>query len=78
MSSNYPAGVTGFEYQIAGGHEFDTVRPDSCGNEECKMFEVEDVEAEVEVELAHGTEYYSWTCPTCKESKDVERNTDWD
>jgi predicted RNA-binding Zn-ribbon protein involved in translation (DUF1610 family) len=78
MSGYYPAGVTGNEYQIAGGHEFDTVRPSFCDNEECKMYGVEDVEAEVEVELAHGTEYYSWTCPTCGVSRDIERNTDWD
>lgn len=78
MSGYYPAGVTGNEYQIAGAHEFDTVRPETCYNEECEMFEVEDVEAEVEVELHHDTEYYEWTCPTCKVSRDIERNVEWD
>ena len=78
MSGYYPEGVTGNEYAIAGGHEFDAVRPDTCENEECKMYGVEDIEVEVEIELAHDTEYYKWICPTCNESKNVERNTEWD
>lgn len=76
MSGYYPAGVTGNEYQIAGGHEYSSVRAETCYNEECKMFEVEDIEAEVEVELAHDTEYYEWTCPTCSTARDIERNVE--
>ena len=40
MSGYYPAGVTGNEYQIAGGTQYDGVRAEACYNEECKMFEV--------------------------------------
>jgi hypothetical protein len=76
MSGYYPAGVTGNEWQIAGGSEFDAVRPEACYNEECKMFEVEDVEAEVEIEAVHGMEYYEWKCPTCGETRDIERNVE--
>lgn len=77
--SNYPAGVTGNEYQIAGADsQYSQVRADYCDNEECKMFEVEDVEVEVDIEAYRSEEFYKWTCPTCKESKDVERNTEND
>jgi hypothetical protein len=77
MSSNYPAGVTGNEYQIAGAqHEWSDVRAEACYNEECKMFEVEDVEADVEIELSHDTEYYEWKCPTCGATRDIERNVE--
>lgn len=77
MSSNYPAGVTGNEYQIAGAqHEWSDVRAEACYNEECKMFEVEDIEADVEIELYHDMEYYEWACPTCGEKRDIERNVE--
>jgi hypothetical protein len=72
MSGYYPEGVTGNEYQIAGGSQFDGVRAESCYNEECKMFEVEDVEAEVEIEYYNDTEWYEWKCPTCGETRDIE------
>jgi hypothetical protein len=76
MSGYYPAGVSGFEYQISGGTQYDSVRAEACYNEDCKMFEVEDVEAEVEVEYSHGMEYYEWACPTCKATRDIERNVE--
>jgi hypothetical protein len=76
MSGYYPAGVTGNEYQIAGGTQYDGVRAEACYNEECKMFEVEDIEAEVEVEYSYGMEYYEWKCPTCGETRDIEHNVE--
>lgn len=77
MSGYYPAGVSGNEYAIAGAQaEYDTVRAEACYNEECKMFEVEDVEAEVLAELYHGMEFYEWKCPTCGETRDIERNAE--
>ena len=77
--SNYPAGVTGNEYEIAGADaEYTEYRADSCDNEECTAFEVEDVEVEVDIESYRYEEFYKWTCPVCKESKDVERNTEND
>lgn len=77
MSGYYPEGVTGNEYQIAGAQaEYSTERGETCYNEECSSFDVEDVEAEVEIELYNGTEYYSWTCPTCSTARDIERNVE--
>ena len=76
MSGYYPAGVTGNEWQIAGVSRFDAVRAEACYNEKCKMFEVEDIEADVEIEDSHGMEYYEWKCPTCGETRDIERNMD--
>jgi predicted RNA-binding Zn-ribbon protein involved in translation (DUF1610 family) len=38
------------------------------------MYGIEDVEADVRVEVSYGTEYYSWKCPTCGESRDIENN----
>jgi acetone carboxylase gamma subunit len=40
------------------------------------MFEVEDVEAEVEIEYSHGMEYFEWKCPTCGATTDVELNVE--
>jgi rubredoxin len=76
MSINYPPSVSGFEYEIAGGNSFDSVRAETCYNEECKMFEVEDVESDVEIETRYDTEYFSWECPTCKVSRDIENNVE--
>lgn len=56
--------------------EFSTQRGETCYNEECKMFEVEDVEADVDIELHLDTEYYRWTCPTCKVDRDIEKNVE--
>lgn len=77
MSGYYPEGVTGNEYQIAGGTEFSDVRAEACYNEDCKMFEVEDVEAEVVIELYRDTEWYEWKCPTCGSTRDMEKNVGW-
>lgn len=77
MSGHYPEGVSGFEYQIAGAQsQYSDVRPHRCDNDECKMFEVEDVEADVEIEYSRGMEYFEWKCPTCGETADVELNVE--
>jgi RNase P subunit RPR2 len=74
MTNSYPLGVTGFESQIVGGDQRDAIRAEFCDQEDCKMYGIEDVEADVRVEVSYGTEYYSWKCPTCGESRDIENN----
>jgi hypothetical protein len=70
--SNYPAGVTGNEYQIAGADaEYTEERTVRCDNEECSQFEIE-IDAEVDIQSYHYEEWWSWTCPECKTSADYE------
>jgi hypothetical protein len=70
--SNYPAGVTGREYEIAGpDSEWEETKEFACGNDECENFEVE-VEVECEVESFRGTWRAFWTCPTCNTDHEKE------
>jgi len=78
MSSNYPPGVTGNEYQIAGAdHEFSDEREVSCDNEECSEYE-NYFEAGVDVEMVGDTEYWTWNCPSCGSSRDYDREVEWE
>lgn len=72
--SNYPAGVTGNEYQIAGADaEYTDERTVSCWNDECSQFEIE-LDAEVDISSYRYQEWWNWTCPECKSQRDFERD----
>ena len=63
--SNYPEGVTGNEWQIAGasGHGSDTQEV-QCGNEGCDAFErLEEVEGKTTLWEDEGL--FEWVCLTC-------------
>jgi len=62
---NYPAGVSGNEYQIAGPDAYlEVTETVLCVNHDCKMFEVEQ-ELEFEAEAYGGEISGNFTCPTC-------------
>ena len=65
MSSNYPPGVTGFEPQIAGARESESIQELNCGNDECDAcYEVPTIE-----DWAHDTVVWfaEWVCIKCGE-----------
>jgi hypothetical protein len=65
MASNYPPGVTGFEPQIAGTRESESLQELDCGNDECDAcYEVPSFE-----EYSHGevTWFAEWICKECGE-----------
>jgi hypothetical protein len=71
--NNYPPGVTGNEYQIAGpSREWEVKMDVECLNDECEKF---DVLQEVDVEGEHygGTDYFRWSCPVCAHEHEFER-----
>ena len=71
--SNYPPGVTGNELEIAGPDaEYTSERTVSCWNDECSQFEVE-LEVEVDIRSYRSEEWWNWTCPECKISRDYEQ-----
>jgi hypothetical protein len=73
---DYPPGVTGNEYQIAGpSREWEEKMDVECLNDECEMFDVPQ-EVEVSGESYRGTNTYYWECPTCGHSHDFEREED--
>lgn len=59
MASNYPAGVTGFEYQIAGG--YDTQAIVDC--RECEQ----EIVGEIDYS---GPGYYEFKCNKCGKVQD--------
>lgn len=70
--SNYPAGVTGNEYEIAGPDaEWSETREVSCSNDECTAYEKE-IEVEADISSYRGEAWFSWECPTCKMNNDEE------
>ena len=60
--NNYPPGVTGNEYEIAGP-DFETTEETEC---DCGF------KGEVEVEGFHGV--VSWTCPQCETDHEEDRS----
>jgi len=71
--SNYPPGVTGYEYEIAGpDNEVEESR--YCGSDDCVD---EDGEPTLQegISQEHGGEA-CWTCYTCEEQQDIE--LEWD
>lgn len=76
MSSNYPDGVTGNEYQIAGpDHVYTETRNVYCKVEGCKMFEINQ-DVEMDLECYRGTEWGAWTCSSCGYTNDYEAYID--
>jgi hypothetical protein len=72
MLSNYPPGVSGSEWQIAGANESDGVQELDCGNDTCDAcYEVPTSE-----EYSHGivTWVAEWVCDKCGETNSRE---DW-
>jgi hypothetical protein len=60
--SNYPPGVTGNEYAIAGPDtERDEDRDVTCGNAECDFSGT----VEVMVTTFRRDAWCNWTCPAC-------------
>jgi len=67
---NYPAGVTGSEYQIAGPDiEYTGERVVQCWNNDCAMFE-QDQDIEIDLSAYNGEEWGEWVCPACQEKRD--------
>ena len=59
MASNYPPGVTGFEYQIAGGYETQAFA--DCY--ECEQEMIGDIDYS-------GAGYYEFKCDKCGKVQD--------
>jgi hypothetical protein len=78
MSGNYPDGVTGNEWQIAGAErEYQDERVVSCNNETCADFE-ENVDLMVDL-ASHGSdEWGTYTCPTCGTQGEYEGTIEYD
>jgi hypothetical protein len=65
---NYPTGVTGNEYQIAGAeNNCSGERQVQCWNHDCSRFE-QDQEVTMDLAFYRGDEFGNWTCATCKRS----------
>ena len=78
MGGNYPDGVTGGEYEIAGpDREWDDVRTVSCQNEECEDF---DVEKDLPLSLSsyRSDEWGTFECPVCKTQGEYEGTTNYE
>lgn len=76
--SNYPPGVTGREYEIAGPDaEWTETKTAYCTNEECSEFDQE-VEAELDVQSYRGSWWATYTCPACNSDHDMEGDMDED
>ena len=70
MTSNYPPGVSGFEPEIAGTLESESVQELDCGNDECDAcYEVPSFE-----EYSHDTVTWTaeWVCNQCGEENSRE------
>ena len=70
MTSNYPPGVSGFEPEIAGAHESESLQELDCGNEECDAcYEVPTIE-----DWAHDTVVWfaEWVCNKCGDENSRE------
>lgn len=75
---NYPAGVTGNEFAIAGAdREWDEKRAVCCNNQECADLQIE---RDVLVSLSsYGSqEWGTFTCPTCGTEGDYENTIEDD
>lgn len=70
--SNYPPGVTGTEYAIAGPErEWSDTRELSCGNDECPASELR-VVVVLDLECYDGQEWGTWWCPICGVEQEYE------
>lgn len=70
MSGNYPDGVTGNEFAIAGAdREWSDEREVYCDNDDCLACG-DEVTVMLELSSYNSTEWATWTCSKC--GKDVE------
>lgn len=78
MAGNYPDGVTGNEFQIAGAdREWADERNVYCHNEECADFEV-DKDLMVDLACYGSSEWGTFTCPTCGMEGEYEGDIEYD
>jgi hypothetical protein len=73
--SNYPPGVSGTEYEIAGPDaEYTAERTVKCWSDDCPLFEQEQ---DVEINLAayRGEEWGEWACTACGKTRDYTGET---
>lgn len=75
MSGYYPDGVSGNEWQIAGGSEWDDEREVYCGNEDCEMFD-QAQNLDCGIVADKYTEFLTYTCPTCGVQDEAERDVE--
>jgi len=74
--SNYPEGVTGLEYEIAGpDREYTGERLVHCINDNCPLFEREQ-EVEVELRSYQFSEWGEWTCEGCNHTDEYHGDVD--
>lgn len=74
--SNYPPGVTGMEYEIAGPDvEYDTTIINWCPNEDCSLYN-QDQDIEIEMSRYHQREWGTAKCSECGHTWDIEREID--
>lgn len=73
--SNYPPGVSGNEYEIAGPDaEYTEERTVECWNDECSLFEL-DQTVEIDLSAYRGEEWGDWTCDACGKTRDYTGET---
>lgn len=76
--SNYPDGVTGNEFAIAGADkEWEDERTVACQNEECADFEYE-VDLMVDLASYSYEEWGTFTCPTCGQQGEYAGTIEYD
>jgi hypothetical protein len=66
--SNYPPGVTGYEYEIAGAEAYYRGnRSVYCTDDDCPAFEIL-VDVDIDLESYDGNEWGTWECSVCARS----------
>jgi hypothetical protein len=72
--SNYPPGVTGREYAIAGADwEKEMSVTTHCTNKDCEWHNEDQDLDNVLVEAYAGQLYFTWTCEACKTEHETEQ-----
>lgn len=66
--SNYPPGVTGNEYEIAGGEEVELTVTVSCDNKECAQYGIDIDDQEVLAEAYGGVVSYGLGLPSMRDN----------
>jgi hypothetical protein len=72
---NYPTGVTGNEYQIAGAeNNYSGERRVQCWNHDCSRFE-KDQDVTMDLAVYRSEEFGHWDCDTCKRTNEYTGQT---
>jgi hypothetical protein len=75
---NYPAGVTGTEFAIAGAdREYTEERTVSCETVGCDAYGLQ-TDEEVSLSSYGSQEWGTWTCTACGEESDYESTVEED